>query len=384
MVESIRFDAVRLKAQITPEGYLRDSPVIGRAGIQEYRRADGSLRREYRPPDVVFAAESLAAVQGIPIIDQHIGLMNATNVRQHVIGTVLTPARQDGSNFLADIVIYDSTPVTKHGRKELSLAYAVRTDETPGTTPEGENYDAKIEAILRYDHLAIVEKGRAGVARLRLDSDDAVSTELPDSADIQPEKEITVADSVTPQPSKLVVVRVDGIEYQTVPEVERALTRLNTDLTATGKRADAAEAERDALKATIAKHAEELAQVRSDAAGTVRARLELEGVAKQHGVEVRVDSSDRAIREAVIRKLSGSTDMKFDGKSDDYVGFAFDHAVTEAAKVKKTTETNRAVVNGAAPQAAARADAASPTGRIQIRSAAEAQRIANSYARPIR
>lgn len=375
-MESIRFDAVKLRAQTTPEGYLRDSPVIGRAGVQEYRRADGTVRREYRPPDVIFAAESLAAVQGIPIIDQHIGLMNAANVRQHVIGTVLSPARQDGTNFLADIVIYDSTPVTKHGRKELSLAYAVRTDETPGTTPEGESYDARIEAITRYDHLAIVAKGRAGVARLRLDSEDAISVDLPEAVEETP----IINEDIMPDPvvsPKLVVVRVDGIEYQTVPEVERALTRLNTDLTAAGKRADAAEAERDALKASIAKHNEEIAQVRSDAAGTVRARLELEGVAKQHGVEVRLDATDRALREAIIKKLSGNTDMKFDGKSDDYVGFAFDHAVAEAAKVKTTAEKNRAVVNGAAPhQPTVRADAAS--GRRVINSAAEAYRYSQT------
>lgn len=380
-MESIRFDAVKLKAQITPEGYLRDSPIIGRAGVQEYRRADGTVRREYRPPEVVFDAMALAGVAGIPIIDQHVGLMNAANVKQHMVGTVLTAARQDGNNMLADIIIHDPTPVTKHGRKELSLAYAVRTDETPGETPDGEKYDAKIEAIVRYDHLAIVGKGRAGVARLRLDSDDAISTDLPIAEDSP--KDIKMPDPVAPPSTKLVVVRVDGIEYQAPPEVERALNRLNTDLTAAQRRADEAEAARDSLQTKIANHDAELAQVRSDAAGVVRARLELEGVAKQHGVEVRVDASDRSIREAVIKKLSGSAEMKFDGKSDDYVGFAFDHAVAEAAKAQSVKEKNRTVVNGAAPLPAVRADDAAATGRVQITSAAQAYRLSQNMNRRI-
>src|SRR5690349_11538576 len=95
--DSIRYDAVKVKskAQFTPEGFLRDSPVIGRTGVQEYRRADGTVRREYRPPEVIFDAQSLAAISGIPIIDRHAALVNATNARQHVVGTVIGPARQD-------------------------------------------------------------------------------------------------------------------------------------------------------------------------------------------------------------------------------------------------------------------------------------------------
>lgn len=373
-MEQIRYDAVPIKAVMTPEGYLRDSPVIARSGVQEYRLANGKIRKEYRPEEVVFDAAALAAVHGIPIIDTHVGLMTAANVRQHSIGTVLSAGRQDGTNMLADIVIHDPTPVTKHGRKELSLAYAVKTEEVPGVTPQGEHYDAKVVAITRYDHLAIVGKGRAGVARLRMDSDDAISTDLPEPTDDTPplnsQKDMTMADAA-PKNDKLVVVRVDGLEYQAVPEVERALNRINGELTAAKLRADAAEAERDSLQTKIAKHQAELEQVRSDAAGTVRARLQLEAVAKANEVDVRVDDSDRVIREKVIRKLNSDESIKFDGKSDDYVGFAFDAAVDTAAKAKATKDKNRTMVNGAGfvpPQA--RADSESRPG---IRSAADAR-----------
>lgn len=393
----IRYDAVTVNARatLTPEGFLRDSPIIGRAGVQVYRRADGGERREYRPPEVIFQAQTLAAVVGIPIIDKHSALINATNVRQHQVGTVLSQARQDGSNMIADIVIHDPTPVTKHGRRELSLAYGVRCDETPGVSPEGEAYDARITEITRFDHLAIVDKGRAGVAKLRLDADDAISADLQDIEILQKDDNMPTepnpggnggapsnAPNVNPPANPSVnpgsgnrgmaILRLDGIEYQVPPEVERAAVRAQEALTDANRRADSAEAERDGLRSQVSSHEAAIAQARSDGATAARARLKLEGVAAEHGVEVRTDASDRVIKETIIRKVHGDTQMNFDGRSDDYLNALFDTALATATKAKKTNEANRAAVNGAG-QPGARADAAQGANVTGIRSAREAR-----------
>lgn len=394
--DSIRYDAVtvQVKAQLTPEGFLRDSPIIGRSGVQIYRRADGTTRREYRPPDVVFDANSLAMVSGIPIIDKHAALINSTNVKQHIVGTVLGSARQDSSNptnMVSDIVIYDTAPI-KAGRKELSLAYGVRTDETPGTTPEGEAYDARITAITRYDHLAIVEKGRAGVAKLRLDSDDAVSSDLPDielvhkdSVDMANDPTTGGNPSAPANPpvnggARLVTVRLDGgIEYQAPPEVERALTRAQEAATAAATRADKAEAERDTLVATVAGHEAALVQARTDGAAAARIRLQLEGIAKEHEVEIRKDATDRAIRELIIKKLDNKTDINFDGKSDEYVNYRLDGALEKAAEAAKNNKNNRVAINGGGQNIQPiRNDSVNNmvTGRPVISSAKQAQELA--------
>jgi hypothetical protein len=386
--DSIRYDAVTVqtRAQITPEGFLKDSPVIGRSGVQEYRRADGSTRREYRPPEVIFAAESLAAVGGIPIIDRHSALINSKNVRQHIVGSVLGSARQDGANMVGDIVIYDPTPVTTHGRRELSLAYGVRCDENPGTTPDGEAYDAKVIAITRYDHLAIVEKGRAGVAKLRLDADDAVATDLNDIEIFQKDDNMPGDNVETPPANnppatpngntKMAVIRLDGIEYQAPPEVERALVKAQDALATATRRADQLEAERDTLQTAMAGHDAALVQARADGAVAARTRLQLEATAKEYGVEVRADATDRAIRETFIRKIHGKTDMNFDGKSDDYLFALYDGALEKAAEGKKISANNRVAVNGGQVTQNVRADAATaanakPAGYIG--SAAEAR-----------
>jgi hypothetical protein len=333
-MEAMRHDAVPLKATLTPEGYIIDSPILGRTGVQIYRRTDGREIREYRPPTVVFAPEHLAAIRGRPIIDGHVPRVDAANVRAHTVGTILSEGRQDGDHLRADIIIHDPSPVLKGGKRELSLGYRVVVSETPGTTPEGERYDTIVERIAMVDHLAIVPKGRAGVARLNLDAEDAVSVhELEEG----------------PLAANLATVRLDGgLTYEAPQEVAHALQQAQEAATTAARRADAAEADRDAMKARLDAAEAEKAQIRADAAVQVRARLELEGQAKAHGVEVRADMSDRTIREAVVAKVRGEA-VRFDGKSDDYVSFAFDHAIQDAAARKSAQDQQRAAVNGAGP-----------------------------------
>ena len=84
-----RFDSIPLSdTYFTPEGYLIDNPILTRVGIFEYHNADGSVRRELRLPEEVFAAESLASYKGKPVILTHeAGLVDVENVQQEHIGT---------------------------------------------------------------------------------------------------------------------------------------------------------------------------------------------------------------------------------------------------------------------------------------------------------
>ena len=44
-MEAIRYDRAEIKATRNDEGYLIDTPVVGRVGIQLYKNADGTIRR---------------------------------------------------------------------------------------------------------------------------------------------------------------------------------------------------------------------------------------------------------------------------------------------------------------------------------------------------
>ena len=148
-----------------------DHPILTRVGIFEYRRPDGSIRRELRLPEEVFAPESLASYKGKPVILTHeAGMIDSDNVQQEQIGTILSDGTQDGDNVRAQIIIHDARKLD-YGLRELSLGYSLDLEEAPGEW-QGQPYDA-IQRNIRVNHLALVEKARAGdSARLNIDGED--------------------------------------------------------------------------------------------------------------------------------------------------------------------------------------------------------------------
>ena len=134
-----RYDNYAIQAIKTDEGFVRDAPIIGRTGILEYRNVDGSIRREYRPPEEAFNADSLASIRGKPITLGHHGLVSSANYREaKPVGTVISDGRQDGNNIRADVVIYSLDT----DDRELSCGYQTELEETPGVTEDGQHYDA--------------------------------------------------------------------------------------------------------------------------------------------------------------------------------------------------------------------------------------------------
>lgn len=167
-----RYDSIPLgETYFTPEGYLIDHPILTRVGIFEYKNPDGSIRRELRLPEEVFAPESLASYKGKPVILTHeAGMIDSDNVQQEQIGTILSEGMQDGDNVRAQIIIHDARKLD-YGLRELSLGYSLDLEETPGEW-QGQPYDV-IQRNIRVNHLALVEKARAGdSARLNIDGED--------------------------------------------------------------------------------------------------------------------------------------------------------------------------------------------------------------------
>ena len=178
-------------------------------GILEYRNSDRSTRREFRPPEEAFSADSLGTLRGKPVTIGHPGLVTSvTMAKANAIGTILTEGKQDGDNIRADLVIYN---LDTKGR-ELSCGYSVDLEETPGEY-QGQKYDA-IQRDIRYNHVAVVPKGRAGsVARLNMDGNEIY----------EDEEEI----------NKMPKIRLDnGIEYDASQEVIVAFDKLKADSTA--------------------------------------------------------------------------------------------------------------------------------------------------------
>lgn len=78
---AMRYDRLQVKAVQDENGFIRDTPVLTRTGVFVYMLPDGTKRREYRPPDEVFKADSLNAFAGIPITDEHHGEIKGNNAK---------------------------------------------------------------------------------------------------------------------------------------------------------------------------------------------------------------------------------------------------------------------------------------------------------------
>lgn len=334
MKQVTRFDVGEFRASVNDDGYLEDTPVVGRVGIQEYVNPDGSIRRELRPPDEVFDADSLASFKGKPITLGHPGHVNAKNAKKFQVGTIMDAANQDGDRVRVPIMVHADEAINqaKRGRaKQLSLGYLLYLDETPGVW-NGQPYDA-IQRNIRINHLALVPKARAGgVATLNLDGDEVFNADDDDNNQ--------------PKGKEMQKIRLDsGLEYDAAPEVAVAYQALKQDAAdAANKLADAETkittltAERDTLKADASDFEAKLVKAREDAAQEIKARIELEAQAARHGIKCD-GLDDIAVKKAVIGKLKPGINL--DGKNDTYIGVAFDMSVESAPMARQRQTANQ-------------------------------------------
>ena len=297
-----RYDNYAIQAIKTDEGFVRDAPIIGRTGILEYRNVDGSIRREYRPPQEAFNADSLASIRGKPITLGHHGLVSSANYREtKPVGTVISDGRQDGNNIRADVVIYSLDT----DDRELSCGYQTELDETPGVTEDGEHYDA-IQRNIRYNHLAIVPRGRAGNARLNMDGEQIIDMEVKEMSKI----------------------KLDGIEYDVPAEVESAIKGMTEKADEQKKAFDELSAKFDSAQAEIEKLKADAEKAEADFKAkfdeAVKTTIELRETARKHGVEKADELSNDEIKKAVVSKVHPK--LNLDGKSAEYIEVAFDLA----------------------------------------------------------
>lgn len=348
----MRYDRMPLRAATrTVEGFVQDTAILTRTGIFDYRQPNGTIRREYRPPDEVFHADSLASYRGKPITDGHPGLVTSKNAKLHTVGSILSEGRADGDNVICDLIIYDTSPVDA-GKKELSVGYQLDLEETPGEI-NGERYDA-IQRNIRVNHNALVPRGRAGNARLNLDAADADTTE-----------------EDNPMPTNMVQVRLDsGLSYEAAPEIANAYQASQDALTAARADIDKERARADAAEAKVKDAEKDAEKIRQDAAAAAKARLKLEDSATKVGATFKQDATDTDIRTAVIKKVRGDS-FDLTGKSEGYVEAAYDLAVADKGQRQDAVSNQRQEITPTGHQPEVRQDARSARERMIARASGE-------------
>ena len=217
----------------TPEGYLRVKGRVARSGIQSYygfEIGDGESpyvrKRVYRPDDVVLSDAACALYEGVDVTLGHPKqFVDAKSYRALSSGVVLGRARRDEANpdfLVCDMLIKDDATIRaiEAGRVGLSVGYSSTLDFTPGTTPGGEDYDARMDSITRVNHVALVDRPRAGFEARVLDAEGGAM------------KTITIADQSVELEDALaehIETTIKGLEAR-ADEAEKAVTLKDEEL----------------------------------------------------------------------------------------------------------------------------------------------------------
>ena len=360
---AIRFDTARVKARFDENGFLVDTPVVARVGVQEYATADGGVRREFRPASEVFKSDSLESYMGKPLTLGHV-FVSPDNAKEAVVGSVNGVGQRQDSNVVVPLTIYDKEAIEKAksgDAGELSVGYST-VDVNTGGWGSNETGEYKLDGEytsqeeipsdwVRFDalqtniivnHIALVYKGRAGVAKLNLDGEQ----ENPYNDDVQ----------LTKEDSGMIKIKLDGAqEFEIAPEVAAHIEAIKADAKDSKEKIEGITAERDMLKAKVDGMDKEIeaAIEKFKADSAVMADL----VAKATEAGVKCDGLDaKQIKVAYVKEVSG---LDVAEKSDAYIDAAFDIA-KESDKMAEV----RAKVNGVDKSDSAEVKALNPNARL--------------------
>lgn len=150
-----------------PEGYLICVNVpIARSGTQQYlqdeigQRGEGSVT-VYRPEEEVFSKATIASFEGMPVTNDHpdseegVTVDNVQYLSKGHCQNVRRGTGKDKDLLIADLVITDQSTIEDilNGKREISCGYNYELHEEDGKM---------IQRQIRGNHIAIVDKGRAG------------------------------------------------------------------------------------------------------------------------------------------------------------------------------------------------------------------------------
>ena len=149
----------------TQEGYLIATARVARTGIQEYIASElgfvgDHIVKVYRSESEVFHKEALKSLSRVPVtVDHPREIVTADNWKDLAVGEVGDEIMRDGEWLVVSPMIKDASALASAAstHKEISMGYSAELrDASPDTGADYEMYN------LRFNHLALVNKGRAG------------------------------------------------------------------------------------------------------------------------------------------------------------------------------------------------------------------------------
>lgn len=152
------------KANVCPY-YGREIPNAEVLGLEPDK-----IYRLYRDPEEL--KKAAPTFNNIPLLCIHTPDFPGDPPREYRVGVTHSSAAFDGTYLTNGLSVWDNSAIAgieTEEQEELSSSYQYVADMTPGTTPDGEEYDGVMRDIVG-NHVALVETGRAGSDVLVADS----------------------------------------------------------------------------------------------------------------------------------------------------------------------------------------------------------------------
>lgn len=322
------YDRINLDSQrrYSDEGFLEVPAFIARSGIQEYRafelgltdRDPASVVRVFRPPEEVFAEDSLNSFSNKPVTNNHPpGLIDSNNAIKFSVGHAgLQVAKVDDKvQTTLHVISKEAIDEIEAGKTELSNGYTADVTFSPGLTPDGESYDA-VQSNIRGNHIAIVDRARGG-SGLRVFDDHPHSQE-------------------TKMPK---LITIDGVDYEVSEQAAQAIGKVQqkvADAETTAKAQakvhqqalDAKQAENDALQAKL-----DEAKTKVMTAEQLDTRIEERSQLIDDARKVDPDVEWKGKTEAEIRRaVVDAKAANVTSDSEEYIKARFDMLVSAVAE----------------------------------------------------
>lgn len=314
-------DALELgKPRRTKEGYLAVRARAARAGVYDYLGSEvdpegahfkaDQVVKVYRPESEVFAKDAVHSFLMKPITDNHPSVpVTADNWKQHARG-VAAAALRDGDHLAFDLLLMDAAAIeaVDSGKRELSNGYACELEIGDGTAPDGTAYQAT-QRTIRGNHIAIVDKGRAGSTCRISDG----GNKLFENCDASP---VIILDA-REEPKPMSTITLDGlkVDLADAEAVKAAIAKLQGQVADAVTAQTTAETQVAALttdKATLEAKVTTLEKQLEDAKVTpaqlrdaAAAFAKVQDQGKKLGVEITDDMDEGAIMKAAVTAKLG-------------------------------------------------------------------------------
>lgn len=309
-VDAVKIAGTRRRAE---DGALIVDARTARTGIQVYAgvevgKPSMSTVRVYRPPEEVFAADSLASFAHRPVTNDHPAQpVTVDTWRAVAVGQTGDEVARDGEFVRVPMMVSDAETIAsiESGKRELSAGYRCDLDWTSGVTADGETYDA-MQRNIRVNHVAIVDRGRAG-SQVRI-GDDAENWGVAPIVIDQKGKRMSVETRM---------ITFDGLPIVVTDQAAAAIEKLQKTLADAYKEKDEMAAKREKLEEDIGKMKAELDKMK-DAAPTpemldamVQKRAEIVRIATAFDAEYKaIGKTDAQIRREIVAKRMGDEAVK--------------------------------------------------------------------------